>query len=289
MAPSDDVLRFRKPKKSSSKMSQQQQQQGAEDPLATLQALMTALLTTPRPQLPELPTYGGLDHENPETYIVGCQAFFTAHNVPADYQVPVATRGLRGDAEKWWQPYRFLPFTFARYCELLRARFNNASILGRLQSDLYSRKQGEKESVTKFLQEKYLFFQRINPNTQEATMITTVLELIRPTIRKSLRDRTYDDYSALLSLAIKIEADDEEEQRVKARAAKSSSEKSHSEKSSTESRTTPIRPPKCNFCPEYHYHRDCPIRKSRAETTSGNETGAKGPATTSAPASTSRS
>lgn len=64
---------------------------------------------------------------------------------------------------------------------------------------------------------------------------------------------------------------------------------------SSSSETTSKKPPKavfksgvslskCHFCPEHHYHRDCPVLKERLATMAGKEKGVNGDPATSAPA-----
>lgn len=62
-----------------------------------------------------------------------------------------------------------------------------------------------------FLQEKYLLFGRVDPTSTDEAKFCTMLDLVRPALRKVLRIHTFDSYTALLSMAVTVEADDEEE------------------------------------------------------------------------------
>ncbi|KAL7295778.1 hypothetical protein TKK_0010829 [Trichogramma kaykai] len=114
---------------------------------------------------PTLPEYTGLDYEDPE-------------------------KGLKGAAEKWWLCYKPMNLSFERFSELLRAQFDSQSIKSALVSKLYGTSQTEKESVGTFLQQKYMLYQRLISNEDEAAKIATMIEHLRPSVRKSLRSRT---------------------------------------------------------------------------------------------------
>ncbi|KAL7293560.1 hypothetical protein TKK_0012999 [Trichogramma kaykai] len=105
---------------------------------------------------PALPEYHGLDYENPSTYLTKCTEYCTALQVPEAQKVPVLEKGLKGNADKWWQCYRPMGLTYDRFSELLKAQFDGQALKSSLAAKLYGMAQGEKESVGTFLQIRYM-------------------------------------------------------------------------------------------------------------------------------------
>lgn len=91
---------------------------------------------------------------------------------------------------------------WGRFQELQKNRFNSQAIKCELLAKLYGYKQGEKESVGTFLEQKYLLFSRVRLDETEESKIKTLIGLVRSTIRKLLRQQTIDNYTMLLTKAL---------------------------------------------------------------------------------------
>lgn len=100
---------------------------------------------------PSLPEFHGQDHENPETYLEHCTSYLTAYNIPDDQKVFTLEKGLKNDAEKWWQCYYTVGVNWQRFQELIRTRHNSQSVISSLTAKLYDKKQGEKDVTGTFL------------------------------------------------------------------------------------------------------------------------------------------
>ena len=225
---------------------------------------------------PTLPEFHGRIHEDPARYLQRCEEYITAFQLPPSQRTKVIEKGLRGDAEKWWQTYKALDFEWPRYRELLTDRFNSRTVKSELTTSLYSKKQGEKESVGAFLQEKYLLFQRVQPNEPEEQKVQLLLNLIKPSLRKALRPMNIEDFASLMTKALQAEKDDNDEHQAKAPKTTPPSRDEKSGSSSKPSSGKPAAPnnepylPKCWHCPGRHYNRDCEVYKAQQKGRSEN-------------------
>lgn len=98
-----------------------------------------------------------------------------------------------------------------RFEELIRIRFDNAAIKSTLLAELYGKRQGERENSSSFLQTKYLLFQRLKPEEIEANKVSTILQLMRPNLRQTIKPYNLPDLSELMAKALEAEKDEEEE------------------------------------------------------------------------------
>ena len=94
---------------------------------------------------PSLSEFHGRSHE--VQYLRRCEEYITAYQIPDGQRTKVIEKGLRNDAEKWWQSYKVLNFEWQRFRELLNDRFDSSTVRSELTTSLYSKKQGEKETV----------------------------------------------------------------------------------------------------------------------------------------------
>ncbi|KAL7291773.1 hypothetical protein TKK_0014558 [Trichogramma kaykai] len=209
-------------------------------------------LMAPRPVLPE---FHGLDYENPSTYLTKCTEYFTALQVPEAQKVSVLEKGLKGNAEKWWKCYQLMGLTYDGFSELLKAQFDGQALKSSLVAKLYGTAQGEKEIVGTFLQTKYMLYGRLRPDETEATKVATLIELLRPSIRKMIRSHNVGTFAELLSKAQEVEKDETDEKQQSNPKPKA---KDQGQKDPPRTEKTL---PKCYYCPGYHYNRNCPTRE----------------------------
>lgn len=210
-----------------------------------------------RPQLPE---FYGRDHEDPTNYLERCEEYIEAFNLPERQRVRALEKGLKGEAEKWWLCYKTMGVEWPRYQDLVRSRFDSETIKGNLVAQLYGKKQEEKKSVGPFLQQKYMLYQRVRPTEPEATRVTTLISLLKPSIKRAMRAHNFADFSELLAKALEAERDEEEEQPpAKPKAKKEATEEKTKPPASQKEQSIP----KCWHCPEKHWHKDCPVLQNK--------------------------
>ena len=204
---------------------------------------------------PSLPEFHGQDYEDPGKYLQRCLEYLHSLLTPEGEQVRTLEKGLKGEAEKWWHCYRSMSIGFEQYAELIRNRFDNPRVRNDLLAKLYGKKQGDREAVGSFLQQKYQLFNRLRPSEPESDRLDAMVNLLRPSIRRNLRAHQLYDFSDLLNKALACERDDEEEVEHKPKPRRESEDK----------KGVPDRPrelPQCWFCPGRHYNRDCPTRQT---------------------------
>lgn len=222
-------------------------------------ALIRALRT---PDVPH-PTFAGLDHEDPDTFLSQCEHFFTEAAIEPSLWSRMVAKSLTDKAAKWYELYRNLSLPWAKFRALLKQHFAGVSALNKLHVKLYANKQEEKEAVGVFLQRKYLLALRLLPTTPEAQIVSLLLETIKPSIKKVLRAATIDSFEDLVERAVQAETDEAEETLRKPATAHNKSPINTQQPTARESTTAPRPPPQCHYCPGRHFHRDCPILKTR--------------------------
>lgn len=209
------------------------------------------------------PEFWGKDHEDPTTFLRNMEQHFFAMRISKAHRSATAAAALRGSATTWWSDYRGLDFTWDQFQILLTRQYDSPTIKGRLQAQLYSERQGEKESVGVFLHRKSLLYHHLHPYDNEYSMVIALLELIRPTIRQAIRSsgpRTFDE---LLSRSVEAEYDEKDLR------------KSNPRKEETKPQKKPEAPkgPRCWYCPKYHLHRDCEVYQNKLAEKDGKPEG----------------
>lgn len=237
----------------------------ANAPLMDWRALIRALRT---PDVP-LPTFTGMDHEDPEEFLDQCEYYFTEAAIQPTLWSRMVNKSLTGKASKWYEAYRNLSLPWAKFRTLLTQHFAGASAVNKLHIKLYSAKQDEKEAVGVFLQRKYLLALRLLPQASENQVVALLLESLKPSIKKVLRSATINSFEELVERAVLAENDEAEEnpRKTTREVAPSKGTPTAAEKPSPSTQTPSTRPPpQCHYCPGRHFHRDCPIIKERQNT-----------------------
>ena len=228
----------------------------------------TAIIRAIRAPLPALPTFSGQDHEDPHVFIRECEEHFGQSAIEASQWTRMAGGALKESASKWWETYKSLSLTWKKFREVLIHRFANTSSLMRLHTQLYSRKQNDKESAAVFLQQKYLLAQRLIPEAPEEEVVAILLESLRPSVRRVIRAASPRTFGDLFDRAVNAEADEAEEYPRR--------EQKKEEPKPKPSPQTPNEVggrrngPPCEYCPGFHYHRDCPVLAARRNVPPGN-------------------
>ena len=154
-----------------------------------------------------LPSYEGADHEDPQRFVRQCKEYFAHTHTPPASRTRTAATGLRGNTERWWSCYSTLDFDWERSQELLYNRYNSPAVISRLNAQLFSRTQTERETVGIYLQQKYLLYQRLRNTDPEPTKVCTLLELLRPSLRMAIRPSNPQTLAALMTRAMEAEHD----------------------------------------------------------------------------------
>lgn len=218
--------------------------------------LMRALHTSP----PTQPLFHGFDHESPKRFLHRSEAHFEEMDLPRDQFTSSIGNGLRGDAEKWWRAYSTMDIVWRRFQKIFLLRFNSVAVLSKVQAQLYARRQEEKEPVASFLQEKIQIFERIHPHEPEEGKIATLLELLKPSLRSLVRASRPATVEQMLTFAMGAEQDEAE------RPTPRPTRKEGAKPTLASPAQPSPSPPKCWYCPDHHFNRDCPVLRAKRET-----------------------
>lgn len=179
----------------------------ASAPLVDWRALVCAIRT---PNVP-VPTFSGLDHEDPEVFLDQCETCFTEASIEPTLWSRMVHKSLTDRASKWYEVYRNLSLPWAKFRNMLMQHFAGITALNKLQVKLYATKQVEKEATGVFLQKKYLLALRLLPQATESQVVTLLLKALNPSIKKVLRAATIFTFDKLVERAVQAENDEAEE------------------------------------------------------------------------------
>ena len=96
----------------------------------------------------------------------------------------------------------------------------------------------------------------------EGELVSTILETLKPSIKRVIRAADPKTFTDLMDGATQAEADEAEEHPTRSKQEESVKKLSTSTHNPLNNRETPRLPP-CHYCPERHYHRDCPVLARR--------------------------
>ena len=222
-----------------------------------------AIVRALRAPQPTLPTFTGSDHEDPHSFLQECEEHFRQTAIEPNQWTRLAGKALQESAAKWFELYKTIYLPWMKFKELLVKKYAATTILMKLHTTLYSRKQSEKENTAIFLQQKYLLALRLRPEAPEEEIVAILLESLRPSIRRAIRASAPSSFEELFDRAVEAEIDEvddgprKETRRDDIKMIKNISAEPVNIPAPTR------RVPPCNYCPERHYHRDCPVFNSR--------------------------
>uniref|UniRef100_A0A1Y1LYD9 Retrotransposon gag domain-containing protein n=1 Tax=Photinus pyralis TaxID=7054 RepID=A0A1Y1LYD9_PHOPY len=211
---------------------------------------ITSIITALRQLLPEqkdLPTYSGDLLDDPKPFL---QKIEETASTKGDLNLlQAATKSLTGDAAKWWITVE--PF-ITDYTELktqFLKKFDDRRQTGKLHAEFFAREQ-RTESCNTFLQRKVRIARGLNISMHDHLHL--VRDLLHPDIRCHLRCHMPETMLDLVQLATEIEED------VRSRSRPAAVD-------TTSNTQRPPNVPKCRYCPQYHFHRDCPVLANRQQ------------------------
>ena len=226
-----------------------------------------ALLPAIRAPAPVLPSFSGHDHEDPLTFLRECEEHFESTEAKPSQCTRLAGKALEEPASKWWELFKKISVTWEKFKEILIQRYASAPVLMQLHKNLYSRKQGERENTAVFLQQRYLSARRLLPIINEEGITALLLESLRPSIRRAIRSASPRNFEDLFQRALTAETDEAEDyprhekkkEESKPREATPAAQTNMNQRAAQLSSNLP----RCRFCPERHFHRNCPVLASQ--------------------------
>lgn len=242
-----------------------------------------------------MPEFAGQLDQDPDEYLWELETYFTNTRLVPTQWGQVALQSLKGKAREAFKALLPTRISWKEFCNEVRLRFNNEAILREISLKFHGEHQEVNESVEEFILTKAQLARRLDPPITKQRMINTIIDLLHRQIRVFLRGFTFQDVHDLIQRAREVEMDrrpDTEKpvsspkprnEDVRAELPKTTPRRFEPARStpSPPNRTTPTssrpnrawEPPKCHFCPERHFHRDCPVAtgRSNAPRLPGNE------------------
>jgi hypothetical protein len=164
-----------------------------------------------------------------------------------------------------------IAISWERFRECLRAKYAIPTLLADLTAKLYGENQQKGEGVRRFLEQRHIIARRLLPGLREAEIARLLFGTLKSSLKRILMVATFQTVEELISLASGIE-EDEDKMRAEGEWTTARSKRPLKSPPQPDRRNGPKRraieppagPPKCRFCPEYHWHRDC-IKRPRAQ------------------------
>ncbi|KAK5649587.1 hypothetical protein RI129_000616 [Pyrocoelia pectoralis] len=218
-----------------------------EDPI---KAIISALQQL-QANKPELPTFAGEPLDDPKTFLVELEKKSPQDDDTA--KLKTATKQLKGEAAKWWKTYEGFDLTYEEFKSTFNDQFDTERLRAKLHAEFLSREQ-KTETCQAFLQRKAQVAKRLRLDINQH--LDLLKDLIHPRIRSFLRNTPATTILELVRLAVLYE----EDQKAIPKEANAASSPPPERRPNM---------PRCHFCPEFHFHRDCPVSRQRQD--QGNE------------------
>lgn len=225
-----------------------------------IQQLLAGMQSLTAKPTVDLPTFSGGLLEDP-TRFLDALADLSPQDTPTD-RLLAAEKQLRGDAAAWWNAFTEVDRTYEDLKRMLLDKYDDIQVQAQLSAQYYGLKQTSREAVKDFLQMKAKLAKRLNLQPQDH--ISLFIGMMLPEVRPLLRQPQPRTMLELIARAMTAEED------VREQAAAKKALPTPRPKQAEASTPLERRPPRCHFCPEFHFHRDCPIF-TRRNPTPGND------------------
>ena len=198
------------------------------------------------------PHFSGSPEEDPIAFLQKAEDYFQEKTHPDDIVEAVA-ECLTAAAAQWFQTVKYR-IDWNQFREEFLLQFDGIEAQARLKMELFSKAQKADESCANFVRGKQLLAARLKDTTSEQILTAVCRQLIRAEISQALSFPYPATYLDLIRATSAIEAQHAETKKIRKAAP-----------SAPRPEEPPRRPPglpKCWFCPERHYNRDCPVRQA---------------------------
>ncbi|KAK4872722.1 hypothetical protein RN001_014751 [Aquatica leii] len=232
-------------------------QSSDQDLMKNLADLLTKHTTT----TDQLPIFSGDALEDPEEFFKALQTHFEERNINPEQQPKTTAEQLRDGAASWWKNYSVFEPTYKEMRQLVIQKYDNATIRAKMQAEFYTKEQ-KSESNSEFLNRKQRLAKRLKIPIQDC--FSLIKELVHPRFRPFIMDR---EPTSMMEFSIYL---DELEPKVKSLLSLSNRQYNAASSSPQPPSTQGSTLPQCRYCPERHFHRDCPILEARHAPVPGN-------------------
>lgn len=219
----------------------------SQDAAAIVAALSQLLQTqTKTPTTSPYPKYTGRTEEDPHRFIEVLEARLNADAIPTTDRSRIFFTTLESTAVNNMAKYEFAGLTWMDLKERFLYEFDSPDIKAELKALLYSSRQPQKEDAASYIWRQNRLFDRVSPDEEEGSRVRIIRDQLNLDIRREFAVYTPSTIRELADAATRI---------VNLNALSNQRPKPP--------RQTQGNIPKCKFCPEYHWHRDCPIAASQ--------------------------
>lgn len=229
-----------------------------------LTACLEALVK--KPILPELPVFNGEPLEDPQVFLDKLETHFQSGSLSNEEQTRVAAAQLRTNAAAWWTAYEDFKVSFDEFKVLFKERFDTVEVFAQLSVQYYGRKQRISEPVADFLKEKAKLATRLKIKPEDHMKL--FISMMSPQLRPFMEMRSPKSMLDLMTMALNMEGAVNTAAPPK-RAAEPAKPANAQAEPTAAARPPAPRPPKCQFCPEYHFHRHCPSLNHSSQSGNG--------------------
>ncbi|KAG5869538.1 hypothetical protein JTB14_018670 [Gonioctena quinquepunctata] len=178
------------------------------DPINLLASLLAqSLSSNKRIDKQRLPTFPGVDTEDPRLFLRKLTRELQKFSIPIDEWVNFITGQLRGEALQWSSLYSGLYTNWGFFENRFYNKYDNSWIKSKLISKLYGQAQGKSEKVDLFIGTKLALANRLIPDIREHDLVNIIIELLLPRIKVCLRGLYIFDIETLCRFCNEIEAD----------------------------------------------------------------------------------
>ncbi|XP_063236128.1 uncharacterized protein LOC134538625 [Bacillus rossius redtenbacheri] len=152
-----------------------------------------------------LPEFGGLTHEDPQSFVENCEVRLTRAGIPVDEWSGQASGQLRGTAYEWWDIWGRFGMPWAEFAGTLTRRFDTEQALVDCTSQFYGERQKDGETAEQFVAQKLCLFTRVNPHARPTTALPTVTALLHTGLQPFMRCCRPESVEEYLQQAAAIE------------------------------------------------------------------------------------
>ncbi|KAI5724261.1 hypothetical protein M8J77_000459 [Diaphorina citri] len=214
-----------------------------------------------------IPRFYGKYEEDPNEFLEKCESNLIAAACPPEQWLYAVTPQLKDRAKDWWIAQKITCKTWEDFITRFTKYFNGPSQLVRAQAQFYGETQQEHEQCERFVGRKLQMWRRLNPQIDDRHAIPSIIQMMKPAIRPYLITTPPRTIEQLLSISSEIERDCTQLQpHIKDHHSSHNGPKRNSDYNKKQHpKSEPIShiAPKCHFCPDYHFHRDCPVKRNQ--------------------------
>lgn len=215
---------------------------GAEE---YIENLLLRVLARQSPAVPHhLPEFHAAAHEDVDQFLHICTQELSETRRPVDVWTKEIGDRLREDAARWFQPFKTLDLSFAEFSASLRRYCTHPRRIESFRADLFAERQASHENTEAFLRRKAKTASVVAPDVDEGVLVKLLVPLCQERARTFLYNARPRSVEEVLYLAAEYELDHPRPAPNVARGERAERNASL---------------PPCRYCPERHFHKDCPV------------------------------